>query len=360
MNISLVALVTTLVASSFQTNLRHDDKDLFKLINDNISLFNQETIDADKQETHFNYLRNIINVKDKTERIEVGRILVFDDNLGFLFISNNNEVLMESYENGIPDPYSNYETLFFDGINLFDEQMSNITHKEVSLYGKNISEAFHSHYDSTFTSAKTRNLLSDWDPQYATLTDTSLATFRNKTTWSTYQSKSYNCGPLAIANLLWTYKINNVVDLTQGYTSSSSLSDALESYCNSTPAYGTSTSGMLGVNNFLTGGYHLDYINVTNGVADNLEISPVIGEYNYALDDGHFALITGKGKSLYKKVLWMDLYTSWDIVNTWSNRYDYDNSGYYLKCKYWVDNQRITFGYCLRDSNDNQVPLNNN
>lgn len=358
MNISVVVLITALVASSLQTNFKNKEQDLFQLINENIALFNQETIDADKKETNFSYLRNIINVKDKIDGNDVGKILVFDDNAGYLFISNKNEVLMESYENGLPDSYSKYETLFYDGINLFDIQMSNITNKETNFCGKNISEAFHSHYDSTFTSAKTRNLLSDWDPQYATLTDTSLATFGNKTTWSTYQSKSYNCGPLAIANLLWTYKINNVVDLTQGYTSSSNLSNALESYCNTTSTYGTTTAGMLGINDFLTGGYHLDYINVTNGVADNLEISPIIGEYNYNPADGHFALITGKGKSLYKKVLWMDLYTSWDIVNTWSDRYDYSIN--YPKCKYWVDNQYITYGYCLRDSNDNQVPLNNN
>ena len=359
MNFSTFNLVFLLVSNSF--NQVHYNRcpagDLFALINENIDLFNQENEAFDKKETSFSYLRNIIEIKDISRINSIGKILIFDSNEGFLFVSNDYEVLIEEYEHGFPDAYSESETLFFDGLSFFDDNMNVAFVKNHSLYGGDVTEAFHSHYDSTFTSAKTRSLLSEWDPQYATLTDTTNSTYNNKTTWSTYQSEGYNCGPLAIANLLWTYKNNNVVDLTQGYLTSSSLSSALESYCHCSSNNGTTFYDMLGVNDFLTNGYTLDYIDVANGVADNLSISPVIGLYSYNLNDGHFSLITGKGRSVYQKVLWMTFYTSWDIVNTWYSRNNY--FGNYPRCKYWVDNQYITFGYCLRDSNNNQVPLNN-
>jgi len=76
---------------------------------------------------------------------------------------------------------------------------------------------------------------------------------------------------------------------------------------------------MSGVNDFLSDGYCLDYINVANGVADNLEISLVIGFYNYTKNwktTGHAALLTGKGRSVYSQFLGIKIWTSWDITNT--------------------------------------------
>lgn len=111
-------------------------------------------------------------------------------------------------------------------------------------------------------------------------------------------------------------------------------------------------------NYFSSTGYYLDYTDVTNGIADTLATTPLIGYYLDVANagfNGHFALVTGKGKSVYQKIMWMTFYTHWDITNTWFDKNSTSNG--YLDCKYWIDNQYIMFGFVLKDPQGKVVPL---
>ena len=59
---------------------------------------------------------------------------------------------------------------------------------------------------------------------------------------------------------------------------------------------------LLGKEFFGDTGYYIDYCDVTNGISDTLRNAPLIGMYcDYGT--GHYALVSGKGRSLYKKIL---------------------------------------------------------
>jgi hypothetical protein len=76
--------------------------------------------------------------------------------------------------------------------------------------------------------------------------------------------------------------------------------------------------------------------------------------------EGHYALVTGKGRSVYASIFGIKIYTSWDIVNTWSD-YSYAradiNGSSYPNWKYWIDNQYLYYGWTLRNSNGTVVSL---
>ena len=87
------------------------------------------------------------------------------------------------------------------------------------------------------------------DAPYSSLTNTSSTTWGNWDTHSTYQGPYNTCGPVALANLLWTYKIRGI-DLTQGASSSSDLVEIIKPYVNYSDNYGTNPINMTGINNF--------------------------------------------------------------------------------------------------------------
>ena len=349
----LVLLPTISLSNTVRSGFGYSLKEL---INSNISEFNKMTDGCDKEETFFEKVSKDFVVTNEGKNI--GHLLVFDDNQGYITISNENVILDHNYSRGLDNiEFCTDSFLEFDGVS-YSSSDDKVVHQKVNpnAYAGTIENDFYWHADSSFYVPKTRYLEQDLDPSYSTPTSTIDATFHNKTTWSTYQGSDPDCGPLALANLLWTYKLNGVVDLTMGATSSSSLAYSLRSYLNYNSTYGVIFTDMLyGDDYFSSTGYYLDYTNIANGISDTLSTTPIIGAYSHV--DGHFALITGKGKSVYKVILGIKFYTYWDITNTWHDRTDKVN-GYYC-CKYWVDNQYLAYGFVLKDPNGNVVPLVN-
>lgn len=190
-------------------------------------------------------------------------------------------------------------------------------------------------------------MLFELDRSYITATNTSLTQWNNWNTHSTYQGPYNTCGPIALANLLWTYKTMDIVDLTKGASSSAALAETLKSYLSYNDDFGTNPLNIVpGMNNFLKNtGYAIDYINVVNGIQNDLYNGPIVGLYSSATiwETAHLVLVTGKGRSLYQRILWVDFYTSWDITNTWETK----NSNGTPEYKYWVDNQYIWGGWKL-------------
>jgi hypothetical protein len=349
--LSLLLLSSSLAVFTAMPN-RSSKTDLKDFINANIEEFNKASVAEDKEVTDFKMVTRDYVVTNEGK--EIGQLLVFDNNKGYVVISNENSIIDHNYAKGLDNIYSyDGQSLEYNGFEYLSPT-GFVVHTKANRHvsGGSIVDDFNWHASTSFNS-KVRYLEQDLDSSYSTLTNTTNAVFHNKTTWSTTQNEN-DCGPLALANLLWTYKINNVVDLTMGATSSSSLAYSLRSYLNYDPNTGVAFTDILyGDNYFSSTGYYLDYTNVVNGIADTLATTPLIGAYSHG--DGHFALVTGKGKSVYKKILGINFYTYWDITNTWSSRYSYQDG--YLKCKYWVDNQYITMGFVLKDPNGNVVPL---
>ena len=348
--LSLFLLSSSLVIANAMPN--KGTTNLKDFINANIGEFNKSSKDEDKEETDFESVTREYAVKGDGE--EIGRLLVFDDNKGYIVISKENAIMDHNYLRGLDNLSAcDGEYLEYNGFEYLSPS-GKVVHTKVkrNASGGVIEDDFYWHSNTTFNN-KTRYLEQDLDPSYSTLTNTSSAVFHNKTTWSTDQEEN-DCGPLALANLLWTYKINNVVDLTMGATSSADLAYSLRSYLNYNPVTGVIFSDMLyGDNYFSSTGYYLDYTNVINGISDTLATTPLIGAYSHV--DGHIVLVTGKGKSVYKKILGINFYTYWDITNTWYDRSSQINNR--PLCKYWVDNQYITMGFVLKDPNGNVVPL---
>lgn len=349
--IPIIAVLGTVF--SFQTAVKNVQRlNLKEAINGSIDVFNAGLADEEKQETNFKRVSKSYQVFDVYGDY-IGETVVFDENSGYLFVDKDYNVKKESFDSGIDDYIFRAKTnvLFYQQSNFYltkEEALSSVC----EIYGSisSVDDMFFGHRDSNFTSQKTRNILQELDSWYPTLTDTSLATYYGKQTWSTYQSGN-DCGPLAIANLLWTYKINGIVDLTNNATSSADLAQQLQSYVSYNSSLGTMIWNVTGSSSFFgNSGYYIDYTNVANGIASTLTSAPIVGFY-YAGNVAHYALVTGKGRSIYKHIFGINLYTSWDIVNCW------ENVSYYRPDKYWVDNQYIYFGYVLRNSNGDTVAL---
>jgi len=337
------------------------------LISGNMSEYNKAE-PGGKPATKFERISKKLEVLD-FKRKNIGEILIFDDNKGFIFYSNDYFIIKESYENGLPFDYRNIEDdkVIYDNNSFMNLSFDVLFSSKIEASGNNPSGYhFYSHTNSTFTSSKERIMLTEWDYQYNTLTSTSSCEYADKITWSTYQGDSAHCCQLALANLLWTYKVNGIIDLTNNASSASELELQFTQYLLYDDSFGTWELSVPNVNQYFNthypnSGYHIDFINVANGISDNLESAPLIGYYNDGTinGNGHFVLVTGKGKSLFQKILGIKFWTSWDIVNTW---YDQSSSIIigeisYPAHKYWIDNQYINVGYALKNINDETIVL---
>lgn len=322
-------------------------------------IINEAELLENGYDPHFNEVTKKINVYDKDEQ-PFGCLFVFDDNKGYMLLNNENEIAESSFYEGFSVDILNskYSSLIYKNKAFYDSEGNFLHCRFDSMLngGKDlINSKFYWHANETFTTQKTRYVLSEWDCQYATLTDISQATFKNKITWSSLQYGN-ECGTLAIANLLFTYKENNVVNMVpDNYTTSNALSTAIKPSVSYTDALGVLPTNMTGVNSFFTSSTcYLDYCDVTNGVADTLAVGPMIGLYAASsFENMHYAMLTGKGRSVYTRIFGIPIYTSWDIVNTWAD--EDDTTDGYLDKKYWIDNQYITYGYVLRYSSTNNT-----
>lgn len=356
MNLLITAfIIPSILLINLGNSQQEQSFNLASFINANMTVFNKSFPNCEKEKTYFTSVTKDLIVKSDGK--EIGHLLVFDNNQGYITISNDMVVLDHNYSHGLDNLKECFaSSLNYDGSNYYSEVGTLIHSKSPHLYGGNsIVDDFYWHADVSFTSQKVRTLEQDLDGSYSTRTDTSNAVFHNKTTWSTSQIDDQECGPLALANLLWTYKINNVVDLTMGAETSYDLAYSLRDYVNYSPTSGVYFSDILyGDNYFSSTGYYLDYTNVVNGISDTLSTTPLIGFYSHH-NTGHFALVTGKGNSVYTVIFGIKFYTYWDITNTWDDRCNYN--GEYLGCKFWVDNQYILWGFVLKDPLGNVVPL---
>ena len=276
---------------------------------------------------------------------------------GYLTSDYDNNIIDQNFKCNIDKKLLNSDDIFYKNKSYFSDGEIIIS-KNISVTGESsVSDDFYYHADQEFVDKKDRFLNYELDSNYSTKTTINSDTvFKNKIIWSTYQTGG-DCGPLALANLLWTYKVNNIIDLTKNCKDSQALADLIQPFVN----YNKVMSGvtfrdmLLGKEFFGDTGYYIDYCDVTNGISDTLKNAPLIGMYcDYGT--GHYALVSGKGRSLYKKILGISYYTSWDITNTWKKARQCDNY-WYMKQKYWVDNKYIVSGYVLRDKNKNVVPL---
>ena len=353
--IILLASFNLLMAGNgpvFQIN-QPKTNEIFEIIRDNINLFNQKSNNGEKEETFFREATKYYNVLSPYTDKTIGTLIIFDDNKGYITISNDHHVLDSNYNSGaniMGDPSTNNNLYYLAHNYSFDKQLL----FESSYRGGIISEHFYWHANYSWATEKTRYLLTEYDSLYSTRVNTTYASIEGKTTWSTLQGSNNYCAAFAIANLLWTYKYNHVVDLTGGATTSYNLAWAIKEIV---PA-GANNFQISNINSsyYLSGtGYYIDYCDITDGISDTLETAPLIVLYNSGINDGHYALVTGKGESLFQTILWMHFYTSWDITNTWYDRYSYTDG--YLNCKYWVDNQYASFGFVLRDNSGQAVAL---
>lgn len=359
--VSLLLLSSSLVSSQFIVTEK--EPSLKEIISNNIDIFNLPEENG-KVRTYFNEVSSSLDVYDKNKN-KFGEIIIFDNNEGYLFYSLNNEIIKESYDEGIPFSYQELKEKVIYSNNCYMDMSYNVIY-DLSIsqnYAGGLNEKFHSHVDESFTKEKNRIMLTEWDSKYYTKVDIESCKFKNKITWSTEQGNTLHCVQIAFANLFWTYKINNIVDLTNNAASSSELEKMLTKYLEYDNATGTKVLSIPNITNYIKehypdSGYYIDYIDVTNGISDNLKIAPIVGSYSYN-NEGHAVLVTGKGKSLHKKVLGVSIWTSWDIVNSWSgyNTPYVINGNLYPSYKYWIDNQYIYWGFALRDKKGNAVSL---
>ncbi len=360
-NFSLILISSVFIISSYGIKNEYGSvsaqtTDIFQLgdlIDENINKFNEST--DEKEETFFSSVTSTINVYDLNNESFLGVMIIFDQNSGYLFVNKDFELIDHNYEHGLTNYDSSSEILYYDTTSYYDVDKVSIYKRDFNSYSRSdISSKFHWHADEDFMSAKSRYLISDFDSSYTTLAINDNTAYKNKVTWSTYQGSNNNCAPLAIANLLWTYKVNNVVDLTNGASSASVLASNLESYVGYTSS-GTLDANIPNASDYFSGtGYYISSCNVVNGISDTLGTAPLIACYHETIiTTGHTVLVTGKGYSIYNS--FFNIKTSWDICNTWYGRYTYSSG--YLRCKYWVDNEYITSGYALRNSEGEVVAL---
>ncbi len=347
----LLVLVPCLISTNISNEvLETTDNQVFELFKNNIDLFNQKSEKGTKEETFFNEATDYYNIRSMETDKNVGTLIVFDDNDGYIALSNEYYIIDYNYNKGfelIGETGKGKDIYYL--AHKFSYNKEELL-KSIDACGSSISDEFYWHGNYSWATEKTRTMLNEYDSSYSTLTNTTSATFKNKTTWSTSQGSNGYCGAFAIANLLWTYKYNQVLDVTGGATTSYNLAWAIKEVVGDD----ASSSAMLNVNNlsFLSStGYYLDY---WSDIYHPLDSAPAIVLYNQGTS-GHYALLTGQGQSLYGTFLWLNIYTNWDITNTWHDRFSYSNG--YLSCKYWVDRSHTTIGYVLKDSSGNIVQL---
>ena len=323
---------------------------VFDTISNNIDVFNKKSEDGTKEETFFSKATSYYNIMSWDDDKIAGTMVVFDNNNGYITISNDYYLVDYDYNQGfelIGENKNSRNIYYLAHMYSFSKEL---LIKAVEAHGSSIYDEFYWHGDYDWASEKTRYLLNEYDSFYTTQVNTSIAYYKNKTTWSTTQGSNNYCGAFALANLLWTYKYNQVLDITGGATTSYALAWTIKEVVGDT----ASTSDMLNVNSLpfiASTGYYIDY---WTDLVNPLDTAPVVTLYNQGLP-GHYALVTGKGESLYGTFLWMNIYTNWDITNTWHDRFSYN--GNYLACKYWVDHLRSTMGFVLKNSSGNVVAL---
>ena len=361
MNNLIFFTTMSLLLGSSQCFFDLENKSISKMIKDNITEFNKLQSGSGKSETFFREVSAIYNVLNEDNK-HLGEIIFFDDNDGYIFIGNDNVIRNHNYECGfsvnILEVGVSY--LVFDGINYYDNY-KNLVHSKIDNFvGGSIDDHFYWHGNTAFMTQKERELLTELSPEYDTLAKvTSSSTFGDKIMWSHYQTGN-NCAQVAIANLLWSYKLNDKITLPTYCGTYDYLLEAVTDFVPLDSEEGTLTTSINIINDMLGGfDYVVDYVNVANGISDTLKYGPMIGFYaETATSIGHFAMVTGKGRSVYQKILGIPIYTSWDIVNSW-HAYDLKTNGY-ITHKYWVDNQYIYFGWQLEyNSTGYIVPLIN-
>lgn len=345
-----ILVLSMLVILAFVENTHAIDEidSVATLISENIDLFNLPVEDG-KEETYFTQTQYIVPIFDESKS-EIGTLITFDDNDGYFMYSKDNVILEYNYHEGFPLDLSKYPEGIVKDMNGYYSLRGKLIYSiELPLYGAGVNfqdKIFYRHNNADFNK-KTRHLLYELDKKYQTPVNISLAQWGNWDTHSTDQEGN-SCGPIALANLLWTYKTMGIVDLTKGSTNSKVLAERLKPYLSYNETFGTNPLNIVpGMNDFLRNtGYAIDSIDVTNGIQDNLNNGPIVGLYSSATiwETAHLVLVTGKGRSLYKTILWVDFYTSWDITNTW---HDKSADGKPPTYKYWVDNQYIWGGWKL-------------
>lgn len=356
----IVPIITSLLSITLLPQKTPINWELISIINNNIDLFNAVGCDGYKQRTYFDKITHSFDLYAPSSNEKIGTTIIFDDNQGYLSFNLSYEILDHNYESGFTTHYSEIKSnmLYYDGINYFDD--SNIVHSKFNInsyYGEGVNEQFYWHADETFMSQKDRELLTEISPQYATRAKiTSNTVFGNKIVWSGFQGSEPSCAQIALANLLWTYHINDKISLPDGCTTYYTTFGKIRSAVDYDINVGTVSTNIENVNNILTDkNYRIDDVSVINGISDTLEQGPLVALYSW-LGDGHYVIVTGKGRSVYTKVLGISFYTSWDICNTW---YDMENTNNgYIGYKYWVDNQYIVAGWQLEyKENGNIVSL---
>ena len=159
------------------------------------------------------------------------------------FIKNENidGYLTSDYDNNIIDQnfkcYIDKKILDSDDIsyknNMYFSDGEIVITKNTCITGESdVSDDFYYHADQEFVDKKERFLNYELDSNYSTKTTINSDTiFKNKIIWSTYQTGG-DCGPLALANLLWTYKVNNIIDLTKNCKDLQALADLIQPFVN--------------------------------------------------------------------------------------------------------------------------------
>src|SRR5574344_1192694 len=95
-----------------------------------------------------------------TKNLKVGQILVFDKNHGFLMISKNNDLIIDSSNKGLNiDYYSIPNTLYYDGYSIKTKNNETLWAKDLVSYGSGLTEKFHRNTNETFFTEKKRYLL---------------------------------------------------------------------------------------------------------------------------------------------------------------------------------------------------------
>ncbi len=134
---------------------------------------------------------------------------------GYLTSDYDNNIIDQNFKCNIDKKLLNSDDIFYKNKSYFSDGEIIIS-KNISVTGESsVSDDFYYHADQEFVDKKDRFLNYELDSNYSTKTTIiSDTVFKNKIIWSTYQTGG-DCGPLALANLLWTYKVNNIIDLTK-------------------------------------------------------------------------------------------------------------------------------------------------
>ena len=167
--VSLLLLSSSLVSSQFIVTEK--EPSLKEIISNNIDIFNLPEENG-KVRTYFNEVSSSLDVYDKNKN-KFGEIIIFDNNEGYLFYSLNNEIIKESYDEGIPFSYQELKGKVIYSNNCYMDMSYNVIY-DLSIsqnYAGGLNEKFHSHVDESFTKEKNRIMLTEWDSKYYTKVD---------------------------------------------------------------------------------------------------------------------------------------------------------------------------------------------